>query len=220
MRNRAWRPLAMILSLLLMASMPVQAGPITISQVVQVLGGYQNTDRVPDLRLRQGQQNSPIADEVSKSSAGTKSATNSQGSVEVPDASLGATANSSDSLLAGVSLKSDDPQGNVDVISQGDLEGSVCDCGEIPTEVSHHFPKWPLIFLAAIPFFFIHHDCDTCSVPTPTPTPPCTDCNTVVPEPTSLLLFGSGLAALGAGLRRRYARVKLEKEIATPAEGQ
>jgi hypothetical protein len=35
-----------------------------------------------------------------------------------------------------------------------------------------------------------------------------------------LFLFGSGLVALGAGLRRRYARVKLEKEIATPTEGQ
>ena len=219
MRNRALRPLAMILSVLLMASMPVQAGPITISQVVQVFSSDQNINRVPDLRLRYAQQNSPLADDASKSSAGTKSATNSQGSVEVPDAALGTTANSTDSLLAGVSLKSDGPQANVDVISQGDLEGSVCDCGEIPPEISHHFPKWPLIFLAVIPFFFIHHHCDTCSVPTPTPTPPCTNCTTV-PEPTSLFLFGSGLVALGAGLRRRYARVKLEKEIATPTEGQ
>jgi len=222
MRNRTLRPLAMVLSLLLMASMPVQAGPITFNQVVQVLADYKNTDRVPDLRLRHAQQGSPVSEEKSASSAGTKSATKSQGSIGIPDASRGATTNSSDSLLAGVSLKSDDPQGNVDVISQGDLEGSICDCGEILGEETP-FPKWPLVFLAAIPFFFIDHDCDTCSEPTPTPTPPtppCTNCNTVVPEPASLILFGSGLAALAAGLRRRYARVRLEKQIATPTEGQ
>ncbi len=33
------------------------------------------------------------------------------------------------------------------------------------------FPKWPLLFLAAIPFFFIH-GCDDCDTPPPTTTPP------------------------------------------------
>jgi hypothetical protein len=210
----------MIISLLLALSTPVQAGPVTISQVVQVLSGYQNTTRIPELHLRQS-ANATVIDDPSKSSTGgAQSAPDQPSATGIPDSStVDVTPNSFDSLLAGVSLKSDNPQGNIDVIAQGDLQGSICDCGEIPA--AGHGPRlWPLLFLAVIPLFFIPHhpDCDSC--PTSTPTPPCLDCNTAVPEPASLFLFGSGLAALGAGLRRRYARVKLEKQIATPTEGQ
>ena len=70
------------------------------------------------------------------------------------------------------------------------------------------FPKWPLLFLTAVPLVFIH-DCETCDTPpeansTPTPTPNSTP--TPTPEPASLLLLGTGLLATGAGLRRRRNR--------------
>ena len=101
----------------------------------------------------------------------------------------------------------------MDVVDQGDVEGTICDCGEI-TVPGGGFPKWPLLFLAAIPFFFIH-GCDDCE-PNVTVTPPPTP---EIPEPASLLLFGSGLAAFGASLRRRYARGKLAAQIQNTEEG-
>lgn len=213
MRNRALRPFATILSLLLAASTTVQAGPISITDVIQVMRSHRNTTQMPDLRLRAASQgsNQPLEEPRDRPK------TETQSSVPVSDVSLGAAPATSDSLLEGIALKSDDTPSNIDVIAQGDLEGSICDCGEIPVVEKHHFPLWPLLFLAAVPLFFIHHhDCDTC--PTPTPTPPCTDCNPPVPEPTTLLLFGSGLAALGAGLRRRYAQAKLERATASSEE--
>jgi hypothetical protein len=184
--------------------------------VIQVLGRYQNP---PELRLRSVSQTtnssvngtegpSPIASAAQQSAAGDV--------VEIADASTRNIATGgADTLLAGVAVRADQQVG-VDVVDQGDVEGTICDCGEI-TVPGGGFPKWPLLFLAAIPLFFIH-GCDHCETPTPptTPTPPATP---EIPEPASLFLFGSGLAALGAGLRRRYARGKLKTQLQTTEEG-
>lgn len=215
MMSRAFRPTAAILSILLLSGVPTYAAPVAISEVIQVLGSYQNP---PELRLRSvsqdassaltdGEGPSPIASASEQSAAGDAG--------EITDATT-ANSISGDTLLAGVAVSAD-PQGGVDVVDQGDVEGTICDCGEI-TVAGAGFPKWPLLFLAAIPFFFIHGcpDCDV-SIPPPvtTPTPP----DEVIPEPASLLLFGTGLAAFGARLRRRYVRGKLAAQIQTREEG-
>jgi hypothetical protein len=206
MRSRAFRPIAAILSVLLLAGSPVHAAPIAIREVVQVIGAFQNP---PELRLRSfSTVGGPVNGIAGNTRAGNRVDTSLDGSGDVVDAST-ADGLDADTLLAGVTIGSDDPQGGIDIINQGDLEGTICDCGEV-TVPGGGFPKWPLLFLAAIPFFFIH-GCDDCETPTPTPTP--TPPPEPIPEPGSLLLFGTGLAAFGAGLRRRYASAKLAAQI-------
>jgi hypothetical protein len=214
MMSRAFRPIAATLAILLLSGVPTHAAPVAISQVIQVIGSYQNP---PELRLRSVSQNTNSSvDENGGPSAVASAAQQSAagGVVEIADSSTG-DAISADTLLSGVAMSADS-QGGVDVVDQGDVEGTICDCGEI-TVAGGGFPKWPLLFLAAIPFFFIH-GCDDCETPTPpsTPTPPGTP---EIPEPASLLLFGSGLAAFGAGLRRKYARGKLQAQLRNTEEG-
>jgi len=107
-----------------------------------------------------------------------------------------------------------------------------CQC-DIPLE-HHGFPKWYLLGLAAIPIAFIiirHKDHTptptppTTQTPTPTITPTITPTPTVtptvtptpvltptptppqtVPEPMTILLFGTGLASIGLAARRRFGK--------------
>lgn len=109
----------------------------------------------------------------------------------------------------------------------------VCDCEE-EVVTKRGFPKWALLGLAAIPiaFIVIKRKKDT-PTPTETPTPSMTPTPTPsttptptpsktptptpsvtptptppepIPEPVTILLFGTGLASIGLAARRRFGK--------------
>jgi len=219
MRIPGFRRIAAILSIFLLTGGPVHATPVAISEVIQVIGSYQNP---PELRLRSLSGSTPVSGVKGSIVTSRVKKPNSDDPSAILDGSASVKAASA-SLLSGVALNSIDPQRGVEIIDQGDVEGTICDCGEILIPVAG-FPKWPLLFLAAIPFFFIDTSDDIdrpTFTPSPQPTPPATPTPTPqipIPEPASLLLFGTGLAVFGAGFRRRHAKAKLAAQAANTKE--
>ena len=194
MSNRALRPTATILIFILCASVNTYAAPVVLNDVIQVLANNQSS---PDLRLRNLSHDPTLPDSVVHDRL--------QSSLRV----VGPSTDESDSLFAGVAFGQDPLK--IGVIAEDDVEGTLCDCGDILVPPGG-WPKWPLLFLGVIPFFFIDHDCDTCDS-TPTPTPPSTPTPTPTPEPGSLLLLGTGLMAFGAAGRRRYSQSRILAQI-------
>jgi hypothetical protein len=193
---RRGRRLCAALCVFLLTAAPALAEPVRINQVVQTVTNSQGT---LDLTINTIVSQDPTQKSSTPQTGPRKDTTS-------VDPGTG-------SLLSGVSVTPEGQPLGVEVADEGEVEGSICDCGELLVAAGG-FPKWPLLFLAAVPLAFIH-SCDSCDTPdsptgpnpptnvtTPTPTP------TPTPEPASLLLFGTGLLAAGAGLRRRYTHSK------------
>ena len=204
---RVSRLLCATLCLFFLTVVPALAEPIRFSQVVQTLSSSQG---VPDLRL-----NNLVIPQDPGQKGGTQ-----QGGPRSDKGPATQSGIKTDSLISGVTIVGEGQQIGLETIEEGEVEGTICDCGEIFI-AGGGFPKWPFLFLAAVPLAFIHN-CDDCDneTSTPTPTPPSTPTPTPpgVPEPASLLLFGTGLAAAGAGLRRRYGRKKLDQQLSAEEE--
>jgi|RhiMethySRZTD1v2_1073278.scaffolds.fasta_scaffold11446_4 hypothetical protein len=191
---RVARVLPAVLCLLIYSAVPAFADPVRMGQVIQTLT---NSTGAPDLKL-----NTLVSQQ---DPATSKSSTQSGPGKD------GTPAPKTDSVISGVTVSGQGQQLGVELIEDAEVEGTICDCGEIYI-AGGGIPKWPFLFLAAVPLVFIdHNDTEETPTPTPTPTPPSTPTPTPtptpqVPEPASLLLLGTGLAACGAGLRRRYAK--------------
>jgi len=200
-RVRTSRVLPATLVVLLLTAVPALAEPVRFTQVVQTVT---STQGVLDLRLN------TLAQDPKSDGAKGESVATTQGPKQ--------TDAKTESVISSVVVTGDGKTIGVEEIEDGEVEGTICDCGEIFI-AGASFPKWPLLFLAAVPVVFIDHGDENeqptptpppGSSPTPTPTPTATP--TPTPEPASLLLFGTGLLAAGAGLRKRYAKSKIKED--------
>src|SRR5207244_6376933 len=195
MRTRFFQTFSTMLSLLLLVAVPTQASPIKFVDVINVMGDLENSGQLQQLRLRASLQDPAVA--AATTSKSTAVASTTVVDPQLPGASLPSTSEAAaPTLTAGTEAAAQQPQGNVQVFQQDTVDGTICDCGEIPA-VGGGFPKWP--FLALIPLICVtgvchhHHKVPPPpGLPTPTPTPP-------IPEPASLFFFGAGILAFRAG---------------------
>ena len=197
-----------MLSVLLIAAVPAQADTIRFGDVISLatINGQSGRPNV-DLRLRSVTQQTGGTTQQQRQ---TPPANNSQDrkNAQTPAEGASPAGNADESIMGtNVSVQQQPGAVQVETIELGDIQGTICDCGEIgPLPGGGGFPKLPFLALAGIPLLFLGGDSDTppgnfiiTPPPPATPTPPAPE----IPEPATLLLLGSGLAALGAGARRR-----------------
>jgi hypothetical protein len=205
MRRQTVRTTALVLGVLLAAAPAARAGTITFGDVVRAADASARMRTAAEVRLRLGAQ-SGAAQNSSAQSASTSTTQQQTGAQQQTAQSGTAPSTPSDPTLS-------QSGGRVETVDLGDVTGTVCDCGEIPASpiAKGGLPWWPL--LAGIPLVCLSGICTHDDTPPPGPTPPPpTPPPPSVPEPATLLLFGSGLLALGARARRRHGLKRLAEE--------
>src|ERR1044072_7136911 len=128
-RRRAVRAFtALALITFVFTATTAQAGPVQIHQVAQTLTTFQGP---AELKL-----NTLLQDPGSAKTPATKS-----------DGPVAQTSSDPklDALLAGFPVVQDPQKLDVEVVEEAEVEGTICDCGDILVAAAG-FPKWPLLF--------------------------------------------------------------------------
>ncbi len=204
-----------MLCFLLVAAPAAHAGTIEFAQVLRADGGVRHSRPANEVRLRVFAQDGAAAQQNPSTQSNTSSTQqNAQDAAQQPQQGTAPVSTGSTLSQSG---------GQVETIDIGDVTGTVCDCGEIPSALRLPVGGFPWWTLAGIPLVCVSGVCadgddeetpPVISNPTPTPTTP----TNPVPEPVSLILFGSGLLAVGARARRRGRRLPEATLTATTEE--
>lgn len=211
MRHQATGKIALMLSVLFVATAAsAQASPVRYEDVFSLASVVGQSGRSSvDLRMH---RLSPLVSPWTQQTASARGPQDQKQTTTAPDSTPAGS-------LTGtvVTPPATGQQTTVETIELGEVQGTICDCGEILLP-GGGFPLWPLLGLGAVPLFFIHKDKTppTEVFPTPTPTvtppPPTPPPPTPVPEPATIILLGTGLLAFGK--RAHSARARNAKHAA------